>query len=207
MPSSSLFHKVEKGEENMLVVFLLSILLLIFFYRKPFPSLIKINNTDFKKGIYLPSNLLLSPAFGTISNIKNDQVINQTTISIFLSLLDIHHQYYPCDGIVLQQIYDNNGKFNIVTNCNSKKTKDNEKVITILKTDFGIIKITQIAGFFVRRILYEKNKKKVKRGEYLGSILFGSRVDIEFPNTYKLLVNKGDILKGFNSIIAFNTVT
>ena len=68
-----------------------------------------------------------------------------------------------------------------------------------------IIYITQIAGLIARRIIcYLKTNEKVNQGDRYGVIKFGSRVDIEFPNSYSLMVSVGQQCIGGETIIASN---
>ena len=78
----------------------------------------------------------------------------------------------------------------------------------VLSYDFlwlHIIYITQIAGLIARRIIcYLKTNEKVNQGDRYGVIKFGSRVDIEFPNSYSLMVSVGQQCIGGETIIASN---
>jgi len=143
------------------------------------------------------SNYILSPAFGTIQSIELNSQTNNYEISIFLSLFDIHSQYYPCDGNVLSIMYDDTGKYEIANDIG--KSRDNTKCIILL--DNGI-QITQLAGM-VARTIETVPKKHAKQGEYMGCIYLGSRVDITIPkNRYRLLCSVGDTVNGPYSHIA-----
>src|SRR5271165_1201681 len=104
---------------NIYYFFLVVILLLCYFYRKPV-----INVTDIK----FLRNFVMSPAYGTIKKIIiKDDIIH---IIIYLSLFDIHRQYYPTNGIVIEQIHDMTGKYELAYELN--KSSKNEKVITTI---------------------------------------------------------------------------
>ena len=163
----------------------LPLIFLLYFYRMPSID-ININN-----------RYLTSPAFGTVSRIlylSNGRIL----VTIFLSPFDIHAQYFPCQGRVINQIYDNTGKFEIASDA--YKSDNNEKMILVVDTPHDQIKITQLAGLVVRRISTPNHIGSViNQGEYLGFIKFGSRVDIEFSSDkYALLdwVHEGVTLKG-----------
>jgi phosphatidylserine decarboxylase len=176
----------------LMIIAIIILIFLLFFYRKPI-----LNFTP-------DENYLLSPAFGTISRVlplENNRIL----ITIFLSPFNVHAQYFPCSGTVIEQIYDNTGKYEIASDA--YKSDDNEKLITIMNSDIDTIKITQLAGVLVRRISTPVviSGTIVKQGDYLGFIKFGSRVDIEFSlDKYKLLSNiyEGVKLNGPNCKIA-----
>jgi len=130
---------------------------------------------------------IISPADGKITNIiyKN----NRTSIVITLNLWNKHYQISPVDGIV-KEIKYKKGKFlNAV--FNKRATFENERnEITI-----NNIKVIQIAGLLARRIkCCVKEKQKIKKGEKIGRIAFGSQVILELPG--KLNIKKGRIKIG-----------
>jgi phosphatidylserine decarboxylase len=148
------------------------------------------------------NNVIVSPAQGVVCYLEQKQ---QTIIvSIYLNFLNNHTQIYPVNGNVIKRIYDNTGKFALANNI--KKSKYNEKKIHIIRmSNNKLLKITQIAGFFVRQIVSsEKVPKKVLAGEYLGMIKFGSRVDLEFEGDISDIkikngqkINIGDIIYSY----------
>lgn len=141
-----------------------------------------------------PDNIIVSPANGTITNIK--QTSTHTYISIYLILFDIHTQVYPANGTVTERIYDDTGIFKLV--ADQTKSQDNEKKIHYILLDHNkkLLKVTQIAGFVPRRISSsDKINVKVKANEYLGIIKLGSRVDLLIPNeNFNLQVKIGQYL-------------
>lgn len=176
-------------KKNYLLYFgILIILFFSYFYRKP-SQIIHNNNLDY----------VYSPAYGRIMDIKERD--DDIYIAIFLSPFDVHYQYVPINGKILDVKYDANGKFNLAYDLN--KSRDNEKTIITLKNKHGIFTIYQIAGFLVRRISpMIKKSQLVKTGMTLGLIHFGSRVDIIIPkNNFKLLVKKGMYMNGTNTIL------
>jgi phosphatidylserine decarboxylase len=175
------------------IVAFIVLVFMLYFYRIP--------RLSFRSG----SGCLVSPAYGTISRILQ-LPNNRVLVSIFLSPFDIHAQYFPCDGIVIRQIYDDTGRFSIASDA--YKSDDNEKMITILKTETDTVKITQLAGVLVRRISTPNHTGEfVCQGNYLGFIKFGSRVDIDFSlDSYRLSDNirVGSVLSGPHSKIAYS---
>jgi phosphatidylserine decarboxylase len=175
-----------------LIIIVIILLFILWFYRKP-------------ANIYLLNNYnkIYSPAYGRIIKIQKFNN-NRIHIAIFLSPLDIHRQYIPINGRIKKIIKDYNGKYNIA--YNEGKSRDNEKIITIMDTNYGELYIYQIAGFYVRRISnYMKVNDNVITGNELGMIHFGSRVDLIIPNgnLFTINVNEGDYMNGINSIIGY----
>ena len=170
----SAFYKSYK----ILYLFISLLILLVVFYRyKPHSK-------------RYDNNIIVSPAEGRISYLeqKHDKVI----VSIYLNLLNNHTQIYPVNGVVVNRIYDNSGKFDLVNN--RTKSRFNEKKIHTIEMDNNkILVVTQIAGFFARRISSSKTvPQKVMAGEYLGIIKFGSRVDLEFECDISKIMIKAD---------------
>lgn len=143
-------------------------------------------------------NFIISPANGTVSFLE--QKDNKINISIYLNILNNHTQIYPVNGVLFKTIYDKSGKFELSNDV--RKSRFNEKKIHTIKMKNGEVKVTQIAGFFPRRIVSTKEvNEKVMAGEYLGMIKFGSRVDLEFEGDISKVmikenqkINIGDII-------------
>ena len=145
----------------------------------------------------------LAPADGKIvqiMGIEDDELGKAWQISIFLSIWNVHSQRVPLSGKVLSKKY-NPGKF--FAAFKHKASKDNEQTSVLFEGEKGNkFKITQIAGWIARRIInYMEPKKNVERGERLGFIRFGSRVDIIVPEKFQLDVSLGDIVTGNQTII------
>ena len=145
----------------------------------------------------------VAPADGKIIQIKEveDAELGESLqISIFLSVWDVHSQRVPLSGKVLSKEY-NPGKF--FAAYRHKASNDNEQTSVLFKGENGNkFKIKQIAGLIARRIInYMEPDKNVERGDRLGFIRFGSRVDIIVPEKFQLDVSLGDIVKGNHTII------
>tara|TARA_B100001758_G_scaffold124711_1_gene107328 strand:- start:1997 stop:2494 length:498 start_codon:yes stop_codon:yes gene_type:complete len=154
----------------------------MYFYR--FPNRI-IKNKD--------NMNILSPSDGKIVKIIKER--DYYKIIVFLSIFDVHIQWYPINGIITHSEYKT-GKFNLAYIL--EKSDYNEKYITEIKNSNGKIRVVQIAGMVARRIVNNsKINKKVKQGDYMGMIKLSSRIDIYLPvNNVKLLVKKGDKIYG-----------
>ena len=163
---------------------------LLYFYRQPYPDKRKFRN----------SSSVYSPAYGTVTHIIKNPNKCETYITIFLSPFDIHHQYYPISGTLVERTYDRNGRFNLAYEF--AKASTNEKCIHKIKTEAGhIVQVIQIAGFLVRRIVYDDKMigDKVTSADRLGMIQFGSRVDIIVPTT-NVVVTEGQSVSMYSKI-------
>ena len=174
-------------------LFILSLILLIFtfyFFRDP------------ERVVPIGDDILVSPADGLITNITETKEGKKTYIkvSIFLSIFNVHIQRLPISGEVTKVDYIE-GKF--INATLDKASDENERLKITIKNGNNLIYVTQIAGLIARRIVnYVKPKENINQGERYGIIKFGSRVDIEFPNSFKLLVNEGQQCIGGETIIA-----
>ena len=174
-------------------LFILSLILLIFtfyFFRDP------------ERVVPIGDDILVSPADGLITNITEIKEGKKTYIkvSIFLSIFNVHIQRLPISGEVTKVDYIE-GKF--INATLDKASEENERLKITIKNGNNLIYVTQIAGLIARRIVnYVKPNENINQGERYGIIKFGSRVDIEFPNSFKLLVNEGQQCIGGETIIA-----
>ena len=174
-------------------LFILSLILLIFtfyFFRDP------------ERVVPIGDDILVSPADGLITNITETKEGKKTYIkvSIFLSIFNVHIQRLPITGEVTKVDYIE-GKF--INATLDKASDENERLKITIKNGNNLIYVTQIAGLIARRIVnYVKPKENINQGDRYGIIKFGSRVDIEFPNNFKLLVNEGQQCIGGETIIA-----
>jgi len=121
-------------------------------------------------------------------------------ISVFMSLLDVHVNRSPVDGSVVGKVY-NKGKF-IAAN-KEKASLENEQCAIHIKTKDGRdIVLVQIAGLIARRIeTYPKVGDEVKKGEILGMIRFGSRVDVYVDGDFEETVRLNEKVKAGETIL------
>lgn len=151
--------------EEMYILSLILIglsIFLLFFYRDP--------HREIQEGI-------TSPADGRVQRIYERS--GKMHISIFMGPQNVHVNRSPIDGVVVSQKHIDGG----YKPAFSKDSDQNERLITKLDTDIGNFKITQIAGILVRRIVsYVEPKSKLSKGERIGLIHFGSRVDLSFES-------------------------
>lgn len=174
----------------LFLIFLILLIFTFYFFRDP------------ERVIPLGEDILVSPADGLITNITEfkEGKKNYTKVSIFLSVFNVHIQRLPVSGEITKIDYIE-GKF--INATLDKASEDNERLRLTLKSGSNNIYVTQIAGLIARRIIcYLKVNEKVNQGDRYGIIKFGSRVDIEFPNSYNLMVNVGQQCIGGETIIA-----
>ena len=118
-----------------------------------------------------------------------------------MSLVNVHANWYPVDGIV-KQVSHQNGKF--MKAWLPKASSDNERSTIIIETPEGVeIMTRQIAGAMARRIVtYASPGEDCYIDEHLGFIKFGSRVDVYLPLGTEILVKLGQTTTGNQTIIA-----
>jgi len=138
---------------------------------------------------------MLSPASGKILRIGEES----RTITIFMHLHNVHITTAPLDGVV-EKITPENGLFKPAF---FRSSDFNTRNAIELSTEYGDIKIVQIAGFFTRKIICEVEEGQgIRKGERIGKICFGSRVDISIPSGFEILVEEGARVKCRKTIIA-----
>ena len=174
----------------LFLIFLILLIFTFYFFRDP------------ERVVPLGDDILVSPADGLITNISEykEGKKSYTKVSIFLSVFNVHIQRLPVSGQITKIDYIE-GKF--INATLDKASEENERLRLTLKSGSNVIYITQIAGLIARRIIcYLKTNERVNQGERYGIIKFGSRVDIEFPNSYNLMVSVGQQCIGGETIIA-----
>lgn len=131
----------------------------------------------------LSPSVLVSPCDGKLLRVVHHPTIDQTQIAIFLNIHNIHVQYVPLSG-TLTSIVHKPGEFHPAYLF--EKSSLNERVETTLSTSTGDVRIVQIAGLVARRIVSFHSSSAsayLHRGDPLGLIKFGSRVDIWLPTS------------------------
>jgi phosphatidylserine decarboxylase len=169
---------------------------------------------DPERKIPAESNVLLSPADGTVKDIEvvrvpeyseifgNTEVLR---IGIFLSVFDVHLNRAPCDMVVNRIIYKE-GKFYDARDPRVFKENESNSILCRGKvSDFEFpLVVKQISGAIARRIVCSVNiNDRLKKGDRFGMIKFGSRTEVYFPKTENFIIklNIGDKLRAGESII------
>lgn len=122
-------------------------------------------------------------------------------ISIFMSLVNVHANWYPVDGVI-KKVEHQNGKY--LKAWLPKASTDNERSTIIIETPEGAeIMARQIAGAMARRIVtYAEEGEDCYIDEHMGFIKFGSRVDVYLPLGTEILVKLGQTATGNQTVIA-----
>ena len=149
---------------------------------------------------------VLSPADGTVVQIRDipdGEVWPGLTrqVSIFMSVFDVHVNRAPISGKIIHYRYNPGKKIAAMSN---KSSIENEQNLIVIEDEHGMkVALKQIAGLLARRIVFDKKEGDfVQRGERLGMIKFGSRVDVFFTPDTAIKVNVREKVKVAASVIA-----
>ncbi|MEM3444465.1 MAG: phosphatidylserine decarboxylase [Thermoplasmata archaeon] len=119
-------------------------------------------------------------------------------VSIFMNIHDVHVNRAPEDGKILKVTHFP-GKHRVAS---GKEVRENEHTVIEIASSHGRLRVVQIAGIFARRIrTYVKPGDFVRKGERIGMIFLGSRVETYLPGTAILCVKKGDRVRAGESTI------
>jgi phosphatidylserine decarboxylase len=136
---------------------------------------------------------ILSPADGRVMDVSGRRV------SIFMNLHDVHVQRAPLDGEV-KMIEYKKGSHTVAFRADGDRNESNTMHIG---TAYGNMQVVQIAGLLARRIkCHVSEGDRIQRGQRIGKIRFGSRVDATIPDPFKITVKKGDKVLAGKSVIA-----
>src|SRR2546426_6296272 len=151
-----------------------------FFFRNP------------KRSIPADPRIIVSPADGRV--VKVERVGNVTKLSIFLSIFDVHVNRSPMRGRIEALDY-RRGKFKAAFN-HAASVENERNIIMVVEGNLKLV-FTQVAGIVARRIVFwKKVGDPVEKGELVGLIRFGSRVDVLFPAGTEVIVETGARVRG-----------
>ena len=145
---------------------------------------------------------IVSPADGKVTDVSITQLNGESCarISIFLNVFNVHVNRSPITGVITDVHYKR-GKFGNAMGAIS--AEENEQNVVTVSGDSGTVVFKQIAGLIARRIVFSKKiGDRVARGERVGLIKFGSRVDVIFPAEAEVRVKVGDHVAGGSSVLA-----
>lgn len=150
--------------------------------------------------------LVVSPGDGLVTCTDRIQTPSgeKLRISIFLNVFNVHVNRSPIAGI-LREVHYQHGKY--LNAMNPDSADHNEQNIVVVEGEESganyEVTFKQIAGLLARRIVFTKQVgERVARGERVGLIKFGSRVDVVLPRDATLRVAKGERVKGGASVLA-----
>jgi phosphatidylserine decarboxylase len=122
-------------------------------------------------------------------------------ISIFLSVFDVHVNRSPIGGVLRSVRYQKGQYLNAMNPASAERNEQN--IVTVRGDEGTEITFKQIAGLLARRIVFNfKEGDRVERGQRVGLIKFGSRVDVLLPADAVLRVKVGQRVKGGASVLA-----
>ena len=171
-------------------LFLILTILVLNFFRDP------------DRAIPADPNAIVSPADGRVVQVVDEDSAGQKVrrISIFMSPLDVHVNRAPAAGILRDVAY-HKGRFHVASQ--ERASSQNEQNIFTLETGAGPIVVKQIAGLVARRIVFWKRVgDRLERGERVGLIKFGSRVDVLLHPAIRVVVKIGDRVRAGSTTLA-----
>ena len=165
----------------------------LFFFRNPTPA------------TPAGEDLVVAPGEGRVIQIvQTDEPVYlqgpATRISIFLSVFNVHVQRAPLTGRVGYRDY-HPGKY--LAAWNPKASEENERASIGVQSGDRRVLVRQIAGVVARRVVTDPDAgDAVTRGERIGIIRFGSRVDLFIPPEWEVTCLEGDRVKVGESVVA-----
>ena len=146
--------------------------------------------------------LVVSPGDGLVTETVaiNTPDGPRQRISIFLSVFDVHVNRSPIGGVITRVHYRKGLYLNAM---NPESAERNEQNVVTVRGDGYEVTFKQIAGLIARRIVFNYAEgATVARGQRVGLIKFGSRVDVILPSTASLRVRVGQRVQGGASVLA-----
>ena len=193
----ALYHTVGRGWVFYTTTFVTTVLFLLVlnFFRSPF-----------RRFPFDSEGLVIAPADGTIvaiEEVMENEILHREClqISIFMSVFNVHANWYPVDGVV-KHVDHHNGKF--MKAWLPKASTENERSMVVIETPEGhTVMARQIAGAIARRIVtYAEVGEDCYIDEHMGFIKFGSRVDVYLPLGTEVCVKMGQATVGNETVIA-----
>ena len=145
---------------------------------------------------------IVSPADGLITDAEWIETTegSKLRISIFLNVFDVHVNRSPVSGTI-KHVEFRKGEF--LNAMKAESVLNNEQTLIVIDAGAYEVSFKQIAGLLARRIVCNlKVGDKVERGQRVGLIKFGSRVDVLLPQEANLKVKTGSRVRGGSSVLA-----
>ena len=138
-----------------------------------------------------------------IEEVEEDEYFHdrRLMISIFMSITNVHANWYPVEGIVKKVVHHNG---NFYKAWLPKASTENERSTVVIETPEGHeVLVRQVAGAVARRIVtYAVENEDCCIDEHMGFIKFGSRVDVYLPLGSEVLVKMGQATVGNQTVVA-----
>ena len=160
---------------------------------------------DPERAVPAELHAIVSPADGLIVQLAEEEFESRPVrrLSIFMSPLDVHVNRAPIAGSI-KAINYKKGSFRVASQ--ELASLENEQNIFTVEGEQGVVVVKQIAGLLARRIVFWKRLGDLlARGERVGMIKFGSRVDVLVAPTVEWRVKVGDRVRAGSSILGTTT--
>jgi len=163
---------------------------ILFFFRDP------------ERAIPAEPGVVVSPADGRVLGVDETTLEGRpmTRVSIFLSIFNVHVNRAPIAGRVAAVRYQP-GRFHVASQ--PAASEENELNEVALEGEGTRVVFRQIAGLIARRIeFWSRVGEELARGQRVGLIRFGSRVEVFFDPVYRAQVSAGARVQGGSSVLA-----
>lgn len=161
---------------------------------------------DPQRTIPAGDGLIVSPGDGLVTETASITTPDGPgqRISIFLSVFDVHVNRSPIGGVLSNVRYQKGQFLNAMNPASAERNEQNMVTVRGQGADAGFeVTFKQIAGLLARRIVFQyKEGQVVERGQRVGLIKFGSRVDVVVPASAELRVKVGERVRGGASVLA-----
>jgi phosphatidylserine decarboxylase len=157
---------------------------------------------DPHRNIPAGEGLIVSPADGVVTETVTIATPDgpRQRISIFLSVFDVHVNRAPISGVLTEVRYQKGQYLNAMNPASADRNEQN--IVTVRGRGVEVT-FKQIAGLLARRIVFNFGEgSQVERGQRVGLIKFGSRVDVLAPAEALVRVKVGERVQGGSSVIA-----
>jgi len=158
---------------------------------------------DPERTIPQEAGAVVSPGDGKVTDVSPVTVAGEklTRLSIFLNVFNVHVNRSPIAGVIRDVRYQRGQYLNAM---NQASADLNEQNVVTVEGDGQRVVFKQIAGLLARRIVFHpKVGDRLERGQRVGLIKFGSRVDVLFDASARVNVKIGDHVKGGASVLAY----
>lgn len=146
-----------------------------------------------------PGDVVVSPADGKVLGVRVESPA-LTRVAVFMNAFDVHVNRAPIGGRIAEVSY-RKGQF--VVASREKAASENEQNLVVVEGGGSRVAFKQIAGLIARRIVcYKSAGDEVARGERIGLIKFGSRVDVFLGPEWEIQVRPGERVKAGSSVLA-----